>query len=531
MRFQTHFSRSLFLGTLLLLSTAVVAAIGVEIDDSVPNANPRVGSPANRIIDDYRLARIAQGTDPLENPSGPITTFGFLTDGTKTEPDENLYLEFERNPGGPTPGYNYGRRFLFQGHENGGGRAYVTRINLDIHDPAHRITLLTPANAETGLTGFGSIDGSTWDPFSRTLLFTQESASTKGVIEITPGWPATVRTLETVIGQGGFEGIHPDDCGDLLIIEDASGASVNVDGNPANTDSPKTAKQPNSFVYKFHPYDRTNLLGGGTLYALQVWMNGAPLTFHAGDPVGDTFSTAQLNLHTPGTSYAAMWVRVHDNVTDGSAAFNANTRAKAAGATPFKRPENAQFQPGSDFETFYFCPTGDTDVTAAGVPALAQRGAWGSIFRVHFERGNPVGRIAIVVLGDAAHAAFDNLAFADRCTLLATEDRGDTLHEQLNTLDSVWAFRVCGDEDRRRPWGPRRLIALGRDSLATAAVAAGGDGDNEPTGLYVSDGDPSIRELLGRKLETSETRWFVTQQHGKNRVFEILPNERRDRER
>jgi secreted PhoX family phosphatase len=275
-------------------------------------------------------------------------------------------------------------------------------------------------------------------------------------------------------------------------------------------------------VYKFHPYDRTNLLAGGTLYALKVWINGTPITFHPGDPSGDTFSDLQLKLHTAGTSWPVEWVKVHDNSSDGFTAYDANAAAKTAGATPFKRPENAQFQPGSDFLTFFFVPTGDTDRLSGEMPALAARGAWGSIFRVDLDRHNPTGTIRIVFLGDAAHAAFDNVAFADRCTLLATEDRGDGLHEQLNMLDSVWAFDVCGPHHAR----PRRLIALGRDTVATATVLGGADGDNEPTGLHVSDGDTSIRELLGRRLETEETRWFVTQQHGMNQVFEILPAER-----
>ena len=47
-----------------------------------------------------------------------ITSFGNLGDGSRTEPDENTYLILDYNPGGPTPGYDYGRHFLFQGHEN-----------------------------------------------------------------------------------------------------------------------------------------------------------------------------------------------------------------------------------------------------------------------------------------------------------------------------------------------------------------------------------------------------------------------------
>lgn len=113
---------------LALASTTAVLAIRVEIDDSVPHANARAGSPPSVVIDDYALTRVAQGSDPLENPSGSITTFGYLNDArrTKTEPDENTYLVLNHNPGGPTSGFEYGRHFLFQGHENGGGLAYIT---------------------------------------------------------------------------------------------------------------------------------------------------------------------------------------------------------------------------------------------------------------------------------------------------------------------------------------------------------------------------------------------------------------------
>jgi len=47
---------------------------------------------------------------------------------------------------GPDFHYNYGKRFVFQGHENGvSGKAYVNRINLDA-DGLHRVTLLATAD-------------------------------------------------------------------------------------------------------------------------------------------------------------------------------------------------------------------------------------------------------------------------------------------------------------------------------------------------------------------------------------------------
>ena len=216
-------------------STAAAAEVRVfdEKVSGVPAANCCPNTPSDNIYSpEFVPALIQQGSDLLENPSGPITRFGNLNDGSRTEPDENTYLILDHNPGGPTPGYDYGRHFLFQGHEMPNGntnRAYVTRINLDVAAPDHRITLLTPGDANF-LTGFNSIDGSTWNPISRTLLFTQEDGAIGGVIEMGADFdPATgagqgLRTLYGSLGRGGYEGIHPDNWGNILIIEDVGGS-------------------------------------------------------------------------------------------------------------------------------------------------------------------------------------------------------------------------------------------------------------------------------------------------------------------
>ena len=121
------------------------------------------------------------------------------------------------------------------------------------------------------MTGFNSIDGSTYDPFTKTLLFTQEAGSAGGVIQITSKWPAVVTTLDGIIGKGGYEGITST-IGLIFLAEDAGGVSVNVDPNDPN--SPKVAKQPNSFIYRFVPYDPKDLSQGGKLQALQVSIDG-----------------------------------------------------------------------------------------------------------------------------------------------------------------------------------------------------------------------------------------------------------------
>jgi hypothetical protein len=499
---------SLRLGLFVALAAPfAIGQLGIgPITTGVKFAKRRVGHPTSAIAQGFKLQQVVTGTNPIENPSGVITTFGTLANGSLTEPDENTYLVFDHNPGGPVPGYDYGRHFLFQGHENAGNLAFITRINMDITDKAHRITLLTPVGAD-GLTNYNAIDGSVYLPLSNTLLFTQEDGG--AVIETNSTWPANAHTLDGVLGNPAFfEGVHPDDQGNLIFCEDLGGTSVNVGPNDPN--SPKATRQPNSVVYRVIPADARNIDAGGKLQALQVLIDGVPVVFHADDPVGDVFSINQLRLHTPGTSYAVQWVTLHDTAVDGTAAFNPNTLAKAASATPFKRPENLQFLPGSNYQTFFFDATGDTNALAGAVPALAQRGAWGSIFRVDLSEDRNSGVLSIFVLGTAEQSSFDNVAFADDRTLLAAEDRGDTLHSQLNRLDSIWAYTTDGSQP------PHRLVALGRDKIAAVK------GDNEPTGTHVSNGSMAPDEQLGTIDSLVRARAFFTRQHGQNVVYEIV---------
>ena len=232
-------------------------------------------------------------------------------------------------------------------------------------------------------------------------------------------------------------------------------------------------------------------------------------------------SDNQLRLHTVGASWPVRWITLHDTATDGTAPFDANAAAKALGATPFKRPENAQFQPGSHFQTFFFTITGDTDSRAGIQPELASRGSWGGIFRVDLNANRNSGNISLVVLGDADHASFDNITFVDdRDTVLVAEDRGDTLHDQLDKLDSVWAYKL----NRQRPERSivARFIALGLDNLAGVP----GEEDNEPTGVHMSEGDSTINGLIGtREFRKDRARLFFTQQHGENNLFEVFPRD------
>src|SRR5690349_9805400 len=190
---MVEMKRSFALGVTLVAGLAASGVAVGQIVSGVPTPQPASGHPANVLAGGYSMTPVAAGANPLENPKFIWKTYGYLDDNadalsrTRTEPDQNTYLATAENPGGPTAGYDYGRHFLIQGHENGSNKAYLTRINLDVTDPAHRITLLNePVDATT--TGITTIDGSTYDPFNGQLLFTQENGNGGGVVSTPLKW-------------------------------------------------------------------------------------------------------------------------------------------------------------------------------------------------------------------------------------------------------------------------------------------------------------------------------------------------------
>jgi hypothetical protein len=505
-------------------------AIG-QIATAVPSTNPAVGSTPNLVAPGFGTRIVAEGIDPLENPVGAFATYGYLDDNadplarTHTEPDENTYVVAD-HVGGPTAGYDYGRHFLIQGHENGGGKAYLTRINLDVTEPSQRITLLTPP-APDGTTGLSSMDGSTYDPFTGQVLFTSENGSAGFVVAQQLRWGGTTAPpfshLDGSIGKGGYEGVTIDKLGDVYLVEDTGGSTLS-DGATATK-----VKQPNSFIYRFKPSSKGDL-SSGRLQALQISVDNTPIAFHdkAVDPAGahdDAFGEPIRRLHS-GETLQAKWVTIHDTAVDGTTAFDANALAKSKGATPLKRPENGKFVPGTGFKSFLFVETGDTDKTAGLYPGAAERGAWGAAIRVDMpSAGSDAATAKTVVLGDETHNSFDNVTFLDSKTWFTTEDRGDTLHDQENTLDSIWSY------DLTKPYAQanaaaKRLVAVGRDPEASPVGAE----DNEPTGIIVANGDTSTGGLLGTEDPADQhgVRIFFTWQHGENHTFEVLPPHRHD---
>jgi len=490
---------------------------------------------------------VAQGSTKLENGVPCVQYYGYDAtvpgssdcskqapflplqpsgqEAQKTEPDKNTYLRLWGQTGAD-PSYDYGTHFLFQGHE-GGAPGYITRINLDA-DAAHRVTLLATTEQD-GKTPLPQFDGSTWDPWAKRLLFTYEGGSSGGVWQATATVPSTVVNLQGIIGKAGYEGIQNDSAGDLWIVEDSGGRKGTVNTN---------AKQPNSFIYRFKPVDPTDLTKGGKLQALQVTSlrnPGQPIAFTpaTGSPTGaqadaDITSPDTQDLHTYGHTFATTWVTIHDTAVDGTTPFDAGALAKKLRATPFKRPENGQFQPGTGFRTFFFDETGDTDNTSQAIPDL---GGFGDVQRL--DQSSPTadtGTLRLFYKSDQAHAGFDNVTFLSRTKVAFVEDACDTLHTQRGALDSAYALDTQVDYSAPSAPQPVRFIAEGRDPSATidsagGPLVAGNEGDNEITGIHASDGDPTRQGILGAQIPTlfhGGWRLFWTQQHGDNETWEVV---------
>jgi Bacterial protein of unknown function (DUF839) len=510
---------------------------------SVQSANPKsVGVPEPNVLSPELIeAIVAQGSWKLENPSDLTNYYGYGNDGppvpvpgdlpsavhkveaTKTEPDKNTYLILQ-NQRGADPNYDYGTHFLFQGHENGpSGQSYITRINLDA-DGAHRVTLM--ATTDVNDKPLPTIDGSTWYPFSQRLLFTSESGSNASILQATLDVPSEVEDISGIVGRAAYEGVQADHAGRLILVEDS--------GGKAGTSFPN-AKQANSFVYRFLPSNPSDLKAGGKLQVLQVKSKA-----HAGAIVfgsnidADIKSQDQQDLHTYGLVFQTTWVTIHDTAVQGFTPYNANAAAKTAGGTPFKRPENGQFRPGSHFSEFIFDTTGDTNALTEAGSAF---GGFGAIFRLQTGAGD-AGALSLVFRGDVAHTGLDNCAFWDANRIVFVEDAGDLLHGQRNALDSAHLFDLNSDFSNPANQ-PIRILAEGRDAAATLDSQFSGktgfqnDGDNEITGWHESDGDASVGGLLGAKIPTpfrAGWRLFFTQQHGDNNTWEILRDDKVDSE-
>jgi hypothetical protein len=172
------------------------AAFAQELTN-VPSANPRILGVSSATVLSPELAQIvrAQGSMLVENPAGLVKYYGYLDNQPNLLPALGSIVRRARRNRTRTPtvlrgltgfdpNYDYGTRFLFQGHE--AGTAALSPASISTPMP-HRVTVL--ATSENNGVALPAFDGSTWYPWSERLLLTAEGngTTTGGVWQATPG--------------------------------------------------------------------------------------------------------------------------------------------------------------------------------------------------------------------------------------------------------------------------------------------------------------------------------------------------------
>ena len=352
---------------------------------------------------------MVNGNDTLENPAGIFTRYGYLddstlqTDGqpTKTEPDQNTYLVTRGSPGGPTAGYDYGHHFLIQGHEvftpSGAtyNRAYFTRVNLDVTDPRAPRHAAQPAGGRRDGQRRALDRRLDVRPVHRPVAVhgrgRQPGRRLRTGAEVERDDGAPVANYDGSMGKAGYEGIHNDKLGNLILIEDVGGGNVTSE-----------RRQAAQLVRVPLRADHAGDLTKGKLQVLQISVNGTPghLPQHddrrrAPAALDDAMGADILAILRPSSRPSGSPSTTRPSTARRRSTRTPRPRPAGVGAnanagnkgTPLKRPENAKFVPGTDFRSFVVAETGDTSKPAGDEPGAGARGAWGALLRIDHAQG------------------------------------------------------------------------------------------------------------------------------------------------
>ena len=228
-------------------------------------------------------------------------------------------------------------------------------------------------------------------------------------------------------------------------------------------------------------------------------------------------SQGMKELHTYGTTLKTRWVLVHDTDKDGTDAVR-RQRARQGGRCNAAQAagERPVFRPGTDFSEFVFTETGDTN---AKTEAGAEYGGLRRGPQAHpgGAVGATEGEITLVFRGDVGTPASTTSPSGRRTRCSSSRTAATSCTSQRNALDSGYVIDVTADYSKHgRPAGPlpRRGSRHRRDDrrglVALPDTGFQNDGDNEITGIHVSDGDASPVGLLGAKVPTPfENGWRV----------------------
>ena len=303
----------------------------------------------------------------------------------------------------------------------------------------------------------------------------------------------TVTDVSGALGRGGYEGIQDDSDGNIWIVEDIGGADQ--DGHARRSgrtaSSTATCRRTRATCERQAP--------------------GAPGAERGGHPI--TFeSQAALNapdqvaLRTYGRTFNTRWVTIHDTAVDGNDAVQRqHAREDRARHTVQAPGERRSSGPGDELQGVLLRRDGRHDRNEPRERRPGRRGGGGWLdLQARPERPVVGHRQALALLqGNESVAGLDNVTFISHDQIAFVEDAGDTLHTPAE--GTRLRLRLRRDDGLLNPArsrcgsSPRAATRRRRSTPANGGFGKN-EGDNEITGIHVSDGDPDVGGILGAKI-------------------------------
>ena len=303
----------------------------------------------------------------------------------------------------------------------------------------------------------------------------------------------TIRRRSTdvsgALGRGGYEGIQDDSAGNIWIVEDIGGAKK------AGHDREAAEQLPLPLRARRTPGD----LAERKLEALQVMNAGrrTPITFES-----------QAALNAPTRSRCTRTAR--RSTRSGSSSTTPPSTARRR-STPTRRPRRRTPRRSSGPRTgssvrarssreFYFDETGDTNATS---PENDTAGGWGSVLKLTQRRPRAdTGTLHALLQGERGDRGLRqrDVPLARRDHVRAGRGRHPAHRAKRSTrASSSTCEATTPSRATSRSAGSPRAAIRRRPSTPRTGLRKN-DGDNEITGVHVSDGDPAQDGILGAKI-------------------------------
>ena len=326
----------------------------------------------------------------------------------------------------------------------------TSRASTSTPTRAHRVTLL--ATTDNDGAPLPDIDGSTWDPFAKRLLFTAESNAHGGGV-----WQATLDYPHA--GRSTSARHHSAAAATRASRPTRTATSGSSRTSAAAAPPARTRKQPNSFVYRFVPKDPTDLTRRQAAGAAgeSLASTGDPIVVPR-RPGGRRHRVAGHE----GPAHVRAAVRHHVDHAPRHGHRRHRRRStptrwpRPRRRTPFKRPENGVFQPGTRFRAFASPrPVTRTRRPRPAPPAAASARCPDA--RPAAARRRRPASCTLLFAGrpGARRRSTTSAVLTDR-TVLVVEDRGDGLTRPAQRLLPTRRWTPAGRSTRRSTTRSRR---------------------------------------------------------------------------